>query len=272
MQQLRIRRDISGLIGGIQASATLHKAQRQVDPQSAIVATIDDYRNAWLAFNTGVSSIYGTRVRKEIIALVKVAEDMGAELYDEGQSHGVGSDNPSVEITSAALRQALGVGSNKTASRRLQEALELGLLKQDHDRPNRGRATARAFWLLKTSIALRATDGPNVFPLPEDVKKLFQEGGRVGVPGVHGVHAQAEEVASVDTVDTVATDNPEPPYQENFFISWSEVDDVTVVVCQTHDEAEALIAEIIVDAAGKPIALDLENSPARFRAGAAQGA
>ena len=188
---------------------------------------------------------------------------MGAELYDEGQSHGVGSDNPSVEITSAALRQALGVGSNKTASRRLQEALELGLLKQDHDRPNRGRATARAFWLLKTSIALRATDGPNVFPLPEDVKKLFEEGGRVGVPvhGVHGVHAQAEEVASVDTVDTVATDNPEPPHQENFFISWSEVDDVTVVVCQTYDEAEALIAEVIVDAAGKPIALDLETRP-----------
>jgi ribonuclease D len=263
LQQLRIRRDISGLIGGIQASATLHKAQRQVDPQGAIVATIDDYRNAWLAFNTGVSSIYGTRVRKEIIALVKVAEDMGAELYDEGQSHGVGSDNPSVEITSAALRQALGVGSNKTASRRLQEALELGLLKQDHDRTNRGRATARAFWLLKTSIALRATDGPNVFPLPEDVKKLFEEGGRVVVPvhGVHGVHAQAEGGASVDTVDTVDRDNPEPPHQENFFNSWSEVDGVTVIYSVTYDEAEALIREILAAAAGKPIALDIETRP-----------
>ena len=40
-----------------------------------------------------------------------------------------------------------------------------------------------------------------------------------------------------------------------------EVDDVTVVYCQTYAEAEALIREIIADAAGKPIALDLETSP-----------
>jgi hypothetical protein len=40
-----------------------------------------------------------------------------------------------------------------------------------------------------------------------------------------------------------------------------EVDGVTVVVCETYAEAEALIREMIQDAAGKPIALDLETCP-----------
>ena len=40
-----------------------------------------------------------------------------------------------------------------------------------------------------------------------------------------------------------------------------EVDGVTVVVCTTYPEAEALIAEMLADAAGKPVALDLETAP-----------
>ena len=97
------------------------------------------------------------------------------------------------------------------------------------------------------------------------VQKTFSNGGPCGGDrhGVHGVHAQAEEVASVDTVGTVATDNPEPPHQENFFNSWSEVDGVTVVVCKPYDEAKALIAEMLADAAGKPVALDIETTPTR---------
>jgi DNA polymerase I len=39
------------------------------------------------------------------------------------------------------------------------------------------------------------------------------------------------------------------------------VDGVTPVYCQTYAEAEACIGEMIADAAGKPVALDLETSP-----------
>jgi DNA polymerase-1 len=39
------------------------------------------------------------------------------------------------------------------------------------------------------------------------------------------------------------------------------VDGVTVVICQTIAEAEACIGEMIRDAAGKPVALDLETAP-----------
>ena len=39
------------------------------------------------------------------------------------------------------------------------------------------------------------------------------------------------------------------------------VDGVTLVYCQTYAEAEACIREMIADAAGKPVALDLETAP-----------
>jgi hypothetical protein len=42
--QLRMRRDISGLISAIKSSAVLHKAQRDRDAKRRIIATIDDYR------------------------------------------------------------------------------------------------------------------------------------------------------------------------------------------------------------------------------------
>jgi hypothetical protein len=183
---------------GIQASAVLHKAQRQRDEQGAIVADFADYRHAWEAFNTGVSALYGTQVRKEIIALIKVAETMGAQLYDENAQR-IRSDDrsESVEITVAALRQALGVGSYSTASKRLQEALDHNLLKEDHDRPNRGRATPRAFWLLKTSKDLESNQGPNVFPSPDDVKKFLEEGGPWSgdVDAVDAVYAPPENAS-----------------------------------------------------------------------------
>ena len=114
------------MLGGIQASAVLHKAQRQTDSEGRIVAAIADYANAWNAFNIGVSSVYGTRVRKEIVALVKVAEDMGAKLYDEPEPR-IGSDNPSVEIT---------VSRNAPGARRR--------IKDDSEPKDRGGPRARA--------------------------------------------------------------------------------------------------------------------------------
>ena len=44
-------------------------------------------------------------------------------------------------------------------------------------------------------------------------------------------------------------------------LSAFQVDGVTVVYCQTYLEAKALLAEMVADAAGKPIAIDLETAP-----------
>ena len=86
--QLRMRRDISGLISAIKTSAVLHKAQRDRDAKGRIVATIDDYRHAHEAFDEGVSSLYGVKTRKEIIAVVRAVEEMGATDRREPEGHG----------------------------------------------------------------------------------------------------------------------------------------------------------------------------------------
>jgi len=52
---------------------------------------------------------------------------------------------------------------------------------------------------------------------------------------------------------------PAEPVLEPF--TQLDVDGVTVVVCETYAEAEACIREMVADAGGKPIALDLETSP-----------
>jgi hypothetical protein len=44
--QLRIRRDITGLLSAIKSSAVLHKAQRGCDGEGRVIAAFDDYRHA----------------------------------------------------------------------------------------------------------------------------------------------------------------------------------------------------------------------------------
>jgi hypothetical protein len=155
--QLRMRRDISGLISAIKTSAILHKVQRDRDARGRIVATIDDYRHAHEAFDEGVSSLYGVKTRKEIIAVVKAVEDLGVRLAE------------SVKVTVAALRKKLGINSNSTANDRLMEAVECGALEIDDEASGTGKGRPRYFKLLKTSRQIVAERGQGVFPPPEDV-------------------------------------------------------------------------------------------------------
>ena len=157
--QLRIRRDISGLISAIKTSAVLHKVQRQTDAKGWIVATVDDYRHAHEAFDEGVSSLYGVKTRKEIIAVVKAVEAMG------------GAPGKSVKVTVAALKSALGINSKSMANERLMEALEQGALKLDENLSGYGKGRPRYFEVIKTSAALSASPPTGVFPPPDDVLK-----------------------------------------------------------------------------------------------------
>jgi Bifunctional DNA primase/polymerase, N-terminal len=155
--QLRMRRDISGLISAIKTSAILHKAQRDRDAKGRIVATIDDYRHAHEAFDEGVSSLYGVKTRKEIIAVVRAVEEMGARIGE------------SLKVTVAALRQKLGINSNKTASGRLMEAVERRVLELDEEKSGSGRGAPRYFKVSKSSSQIGSEPDQGVFPPPEDV-------------------------------------------------------------------------------------------------------
>jgi hypothetical protein len=155
--QLRIRRDVSGLISAIKTSAVLHKAQRERDAKDRIIATIVDYRHAYDAFDEGVSSLYGVKTRKEVITVVKAVEAMG------------GAPDKSVKVTVGALKSALGINSKSIANDRLKEAVEQGALKLDEEASGSGKGRPRYFQIVKTSEALSAAPPAGVFPSPDDV-------------------------------------------------------------------------------------------------------
>jgi hypothetical protein len=185
--QVRMRRDISGLLAAVKAAAVLHRAQRSMDEGRRIVADIADYRHAWNAFNQSVSSLYGVRTRAEVVAVVQAAEALGAVK---------GGD--SVKITVAALRRELGINSNEVADNRLQEAVEGGALKEDDSKRGRGRGSPRFFQLLKTSHELLTAPTLGVYPAPHVVKNIFEgregseDGGQEGQNGQDAQHERGE--------------------------------------------------------------------------------
>jgi hypothetical protein len=158
--QVRMRRDVGALVTAVEASAALHRAQRATDESGRIVATLDDYRHAWNAFNSSVSALYRVRTRAEIVAAVRAAEGMGAA--EKGDS---------VKITVAAMRKALGINSNDVAANRLREATEYGALEEDDSKRGVGRGSPRFFWLRVPSVKLEAEPGLSVFPEPDEVAK-----------------------------------------------------------------------------------------------------
>jgi hypothetical protein len=167
--QLRMRRDIAGLLAAIKASGVLHKAQRERDTEGRIIATLVDYRHAREAFNVSVSSLYGVRTRKEIVAVVKAAEKLGAKEQSGG--------GESVKITVSAMRKALGISSNDTAANRMREAVEQEALKEDDSKRGTGRGAPRYFWILKSSAELEAEPELGVFPSPDSIEMILKEGG-----------------------------------------------------------------------------------------------
>jgi hypothetical protein len=190
--QLRMRRDISGLISAIKTSAVLHKANRETDARGRIVATIDDYRHAHEAFDEGVSSLYGVKTRKEIIAVVKAVEELGGKLGE------------SLKVTVAALRQRLGINSNSTASDRLMEAVERRAIELDEEKSGSGRGAPRYFRLMRSSAQIAAEPGQGVFPSPEDVLREINILTPVG-PG-HG-----DKTDKTDKTEQSARTSAVPP-------------------------------------------------------------
>lgn len=159
------------MIAGVKASAVLHKAQRQTEENGRIVAELVDYRHAWNAFNQSVASLYGVRVRPEVVAVVDAAAKLGAKRKDPSAAF----VPESVKITVGALRKELGINSNDVASARLREAVESGALEQD-DSKSGGRGRPRYYWLRQTADQLRDAPTYGVFPAPHSVQKIFFTG------------------------------------------------------------------------------------------------
>jgi hypothetical protein len=160
---MRMRRDVPGFLVAVEASAVLHKAQRTVDADGVIIATLDDYRHAYEAFGEGLAAVHG-KASEKVIAVVKVIEGMRAE-----------SDMPAIKVTLRDLAKRLRVGSPATAKARLDAALEYGAVEQDDALT--GRGGARWFHVVIDSKDIQTEPGLGVFPPPEIVAKSILAGG-----------------------------------------------------------------------------------------------
>jgi hypothetical protein len=156
---MRMRRDVNAFLVAVKASAVLYKAQRATQ-DGAIVATIDDYRHAYEAFDDGLAAAHG-KASQKVIAVVQAIEDMK------------GADPASVKVTLRALSKRLRVGSISTAKVRLEAAMEYGAIDQDEARS--GRGGARYFDVIEKAEEIQKKPGLGVFPPPDLVRACFPE-------------------------------------------------------------------------------------------------
>jgi hypothetical protein len=156
---MRMRRDVSSFLTAIEASAVLHKAQRgELDEKGRIVATLDDYENAYNAFDLGLAATHGGASEK-VIAVVAAIEEMSGD-----------ADLP-VKVTLRELAKKLRIVNLRTAGERLMEAVSCGAVEQDDSMS--GRGGARYFRLLTTANDLREAPSLGVFPPPDAVRNIF---------------------------------------------------------------------------------------------------
>jgi hypothetical protein len=165
--QLRLRRDATAFKAAIEASAVLHKAQRQTDENGRIIAELADYKNAFDAFNAGMAALYDIKptdaVARALAVIVEMAQSQDAESEIR--------DGVGYKISVEDLRKGAGIPSKSTASDRLKKLVDLGALEIDEDMRSHGRGAPTHYKIKKMSLG--GTTG-NVFPLVADVQKAWK--------------------------------------------------------------------------------------------------
>ena len=197
--EVRVRRDISGLIAAVAASAILHKAQRQVDVKGRVVATLADYSHAFDAFASGMAALYQPQLSAGVVALVKAIETMvtaerdrietakkdflagiKAKAKAEGKAAPKDEDivlpldlmfDGDVRATHKQLKAALGIASDDAVMCRVQDALTAGIIERTN--PDAPRSAGARYRVKVASILLGATASVPVFPPPAMVEAMM---------------------------------------------------------------------------------------------------
>ncbi|UZF93016.1 hypothetical protein [Bosea sp. NBC_00550] len=186
---LRVRRDINSILAAIKASAIAHKAQRAIDGDGCIIATLDDYRHAWTALAGGLAAVYKPQVSAGVMTLVRTLEAMLAEavaarkakVAEHHKAHGPGASLPHdlrpVTTVIATVRQImarLGIASRDTVASRIEAALTSGVLEVVN--PTAPRNAPREYRVRVSSTALRAQiAGSAAMPAPDAVAALVAD-------------------------------------------------------------------------------------------------
>ena len=135
---VRFRRDVGSLLSFIKASALLHQAQRQVDAQGRVIATIADYALAYPIFSRVMAQSSGKGVPDNVRAVVKlIAERAGSAgtKATNGKFQRIAASGPGTEvvISSEQIGTATGIGKS-AAYRAILAALDLGFLINNETR------------------------------------------------------------------------------------------------------------------------------------------
>ena len=134
---VRFRRDVGALFNFIKASAILHQAQRQVDAQGRVVATVADYELAFPIFCRVMAHSSGKNVPDNVREVVKlIAERAGstATRPTQGRFQRTEATGASeVVISSEQIGNAIGIGKS-AAYRAVLAALDNGFLTNNETR------------------------------------------------------------------------------------------------------------------------------------------
>lgn len=135
---VRFRRDIGSLFSFIKTSAILHQAQRQVDANGRLVATVTDYEVAFRIFGKVMAQSSGKGVTdnvREVVRLIAERAGPAATKPANGkfQRTGLAGPGPEVVISSEQIGAATGIGKS-AAYRAVLAALDLGFLTNNEIR------------------------------------------------------------------------------------------------------------------------------------------
>ena len=170
--QLRLRRDIHGMLTAIKTSAILHKAQRKKDARGRIVATVGDYRNAHASFDEGLASLYKLKTPVTALAVVKAIEEMGATEED--------SVKVTVSYADVSEGSALvGVGATPLIASLMRRTVVF-VTSWSTNSAGYGRTTPREYTIGRSSEAIeaeiKAGVGSGVFPPAESGENCLRKG------------------------------------------------------------------------------------------------
>jgi hypothetical protein len=167
---VRFRRDFGSLLSFIKASALLHQAQRQVDAQGRVVATVADYALAYPIFSRVMAQSAGKNVPDNVREVVKlIAEGAGSAAVNpiKGRFQRIAAADSGSEVIISGEQIGIVTGIGKSAAiRAVHTALDRGFLANNEIR--RGKP-------FRLVLKRRVDDGGS--PLLPDPKTITQEGG-----------------------------------------------------------------------------------------------
>ena len=138
---VRFRRDVGSLFNFIKASAILHQAQRQVDAQGRVVATVADYALAYPIFTKVMAQSSGKSVPdnvREVVKLVAELAGSAASRPSKGKFQRTAPAGPGSEIVISSQQIGTATGIGKSAAyRAVIAALDLGFLTNNETRPGK---------------------------------------------------------------------------------------------------------------------------------------